>query len=347
MKKINTLMSHLNEKVILTPEQLKELYPCNERLQKQIAASRQTISSIIKGSDDRFLLVCGPCSIHDTKVAMQYACHLKKVADQIKDRIYLVMRVYFEKPRTTIGWKGFINDPYIDNSFDIETGLKIARHLLLELSQLGIPLATETLNPYTPAYLADLFSWMAIGARTTESQTHREIASGLSMPVGFKNSTHGNLDTAINAIITSAIPHCFVSISQKGRVCLLQTPGNPDGHIILRGGITPNYDSQSISKCEHTMIQAGLYPAIMVDCSHDNSNKDYRQQPKIAKSVVIQRKIGNRSIIGLMLESNLYEGNQPFEPSSKGRRYGVSLTDACISWETTEALLKELYKELS
>jgi 3-deoxy-7-phosphoheptulonate synthase len=256
------------------------------------------------------------------------------------------MRVYFEKPRTTVGWKGLINDPHMDGSFDVEGGLKIARRLLVELVNMGLPLATEALDPNSPQYLGDLFSWSAIGARTTESQTHREMASGLSMPVGFKNGTDGSLATAINAMRAAAMPHRFVGINQAGQVCLLQTQGNPNGHVILRGGKAPNYGPEDVAKCEKEMTQAGLKPSLMVDCSHGNSNKDYRRQPAVAESVVAQIKDGNRSIIGLMIESNIHEGNQSSEQPRCDMKYGVSVTDACISWETTDALLRELDKDL-
>ena len=256
------------------------------------------------------------------------------------------MRVYFEKPRTTVGWKGLINDPHMDGSFDVEGGLKIARRLLVELVNMGLPLATEALDPNSPQYLGDLFSWSAIGARTTESQTHREMASGLSMPVGFKNGTDGSLATAINAMRAAAMPHRFVGINQAGQVCLLQTQGNPNGHVILRGGKAPNYGPEDVAKCEKEMAQAGLKPSLMVDCSHGNSNKDFRRQPAVAESVVAQIKDGNRSIIGLMIESNIHEGNQSSEQPREAMKYGVSVTDACISWETTDALLRELDKDL-
>ena len=312
----------------------------------QIAHARQTISDIIAGRDPRLLVVCGPCSIHDPEAAIEYARRFKALAAEVSDSLYLVMRVYFEKPRTTVGWKGLINDPHMDGSFDVEGGLKIARRLLVELVNMGLPLATEALDPNSPQYLGDLFSWSAIGARTTESQTHREMASGLSMPVGFKNGTDGSLATAINAMRAAAMPHRFVGINQAGQVCLLQTQGNPNGHVILRGGKAPNYGPEDVAKCEKEMAQAGLKPSLMVDCSHGNSNKDFRRQPAVAESVVAQIKDGNRSIIGLMIESNIHEGNQSSEQPREAMKYGVSVTDACISWETTEALLRELDKDL-
>jgi 3-deoxy-7-phosphoheptulonate synthase len=335
-----------DEQVLITPEQLKTAFPLTSEQEAQIAQSRQTISNIIAGRDPRLLVVCGPCSIHDPEAALEYARRFKTLAAEVSDSLYLVMRVYFEKPRTTVGWKGLINDPHMDGSFDVEAGLKIARRLLVELVSMGLPLATEALDPNSPQFLGDLFSWSAIGARTTESQTHREMASGLSMPVGFKNGTDGSLATAINAMRAAAMPHRFVGINQAGQVCLLQTQGNPDGHVILRGGKAPNYSPADVAQCEKEMQQAGLKPSLMVDCSHGNSNKDYRRQPAVAESVVAQIKDGNRSITGLMIESNIHEGNQSSEQPRCDMKYGVSVTDACISWEATEALLCEIDSDL-
>lgn len=336
----------IDEQILITPNQLKMEFPLAPEQELQIAQSRQTIADIIAGRDPRLLIVCGPCSIHDPEAAIEYAHRLKALAAEVSDTLYLVMRVYFEKPRTTVGWKGLINDPHMDGSFDIQAGLKIGRRLLLDLVNMGLPLATEALDPNSPQYLGDLFSWAAIGARTTESQTHREMASGLSMPVGFKNGTDGSLATAINAMRAAAMPHRFVGINQAGQVCLLHTQGNPHGHVILRGGKTPNYSAQDVEKCEKEMAQAGLKPSLMVDCSHGNSNKDYRRQPAVAESIVEQIKAGNRSIIGLMIESNIYEGNQSSEQPRSEMKYGVSVTDACISWETTDALLRKMNQDL-
>ncbi|WWP00159.1 MAG: 3-deoxy-7-phosphoheptulonate synthase [Candidatus Dasytiphilus stammeri] len=346
----NAALNHYNKiykKLILTPKELKKSYPCNEKLKLQISNFRKSISEIINGSDHRLLIICGPCSIHNLQSAIEYAKKFKKLSDKLHDSIYMIMRVYLEKPRTSIGWKGLLNDPYLDNSFDIEAGLKISRKLLLELTKLGIPLATEVLSFHTIPYLEDLFSWMAIGARTTESQPHREMVSGLSMPVGFKNSTDGNFHKAINAIKTATVPHTFLSINEDGKISLLETYGNKNLHVILRGGDhKPNYDSESILECVDSMKTAGLYPSIIVDCSHDNSKRDYRCQSEVAKSVIIQRQMGNTFITGLMLESNLYEGNQSFELPLKEIHSGISLTDACISWKTTEILLENIYKTL-
>lgn len=335
-----------DEQILITPQELKNKFPLTAAQEAQIAASRQTISDIISGKDHRLLVVCGPCSIHDTKAALEYAHLLKTLSSDLQDRLYIVMRVYFEKPRTTVGWKGLINDPYMDNSFDLEAGLHIARRLLVELVDMGLPLATEALDPNSPQYLGDLFSWSAIGARTTESQTHREMASGLSMPVGFKNGTDGSLGTAINAMRAAAMPHRFVGINQSGQVCLLQTQGNPDGHVILRGGKKPNYGPEDVAQCEKEMLQAGLRPSLMIDCSHGNSNKDFRRQTGVAESAIAQIRDGNRSVIGLMLESHLHEGNQSSEQPKSDMRYGVSVTDACINWETTETLLRTIHQEL-
>ncbi|MCL6366023.1 3-deoxy-7-phosphoheptulonate synthase [Pectobacterium carotovorum subsp. carotovorum] len=335
------------EQILITPDELKAKFPLNDAEQRDIAQARATIADIIHGRDDRLLIVCGPCSIHDTDAALEYARRLQSLAAELNDRLYIVMRVYFEKPRTTVGWKGLINDPFMDGSFDVEAGLHIARGLLLELVNMGLPLATEALDPNSPQYLGDLFSWSAIGARTTESQTHREMASGLSMPVGFKNGTDGSLGTAINAMRAAAMPHRFVGINQTGQVCLLQTQGNIDGHVILRGGKKPNYSAQDVAECEKQMQEAGLRPALMIDCSHGNSNKDYRRQPLVVESGIEQIKAGNRSIIGLMLESHLNEGSQSSEQPRSDMRYGVSVTDACISWESTETLLRSVHHDLS
>ncbi|UDG79083.1 Phospho-2-dehydro-3-deoxyheptonate aldolase, Tyr-sensitive [Candidatus Ecksteinia adelgidicola] len=335
------------EKVLITPEELKTQFPLSLNNEYDITKSRKTIANILKGNDHRLLVVCGPCSIDDPNAALDYARHLKSLSDQLSDTLYIVMRVYFEKPRTTIGWKGLINDPYMDGSFDVEAGLHIARRLLLNLVNIGLPLATEALDPSSPQYLGDLFSWSAIGARTTESQTHREMASGLSMPVGFKNSTDGSLETAINAMCAAAMPHRFVGVNQAGQVCLLQTRGNPDGHVILRGGKIPNYNSLDVKICEKKMLSAGLHPSLMIDCSHGNSNKDYRRQLIVAQSIIDQIKKGNKSITGIMLESHLYEGNQSSEQSRERMRYGVSITDACISWESTKNLLHHMRHDLS
>lgn len=335
-----------NEKVLLTPKGLKQEFPLLEHLRKQIEESRKVISDIIHKRDKRQLIVIGPCSIHDPVSALEYAQKLKVLADKVSDKLYIVMRVYFEKPRTTVGWKGLINDPHLNGTFDVEKGLRIARKLLLDLAELGLPLATEALDPISPQYLADLFSWSAIGARTTESQTHREMASGLSMAVGFKNGTDGNLGVAINAMQASAMGHSFIGINQQGQVTVLQTKGNPDGHVILRGGKSPNFEAQYVQECEQALRKAGLPEAIMIDCSHGNSNKDYRRQPLVAENVLQQIVAGNQSIIGLMIESHLFAGNQSSEQPFEQMQYGVSITDACIDWQTTETLLTDFAETL-
>lgn len=336
----------VDEKVLITPAELKQKLPLPTVLRTQIETHRREISDIIHKKDNRLLVVIGPCSIHDPLAALDYAKRLKALSDELKDQLYIVMRVYFEKPRTTVGWKGLINDPKIDGSFDVEHGLHIARTLLLDLVEMGLPLATEALDPMTPQYLADLFSWSAIGARTTESQTHRELASGLSMAVGFKNGTDGSLGTAINAMKAASMGHSFIGINQQGQVNLLHTEGNPDGHVILRGGKTPNYASEFVQQCEAELKKAGLETAIMIDCSHGNSNKDYRRQPIVAEDATQQIVNGCQSIIGLMIESNINAGNQSAEQPVSEMKYGVSITDACIDWETTDSLLRKIAADL-
>jgi 3-deoxy-7-phosphoheptulonate synthase len=291
------------------------------------------------------LVVTGPCSIHDPIAAMDYAKRLKELQIQYKDSLYIVMRVYFEKPRTTVGWKGYINDPHLDDSFDLETGLIRGRELLLDLVEMELPTATEALDPISPQYLSDLISWAAIGARTVESQTHREMASGLSMPVGFKNGTDGNLNIALNALQSAASPHTFIGINQRGEVALVKTAGNPDGHIILRGGTKPNYDADSINAAVEQLTKFGLPTAIVVDCSHGNSNKDHNRQGQVAEAVVAQRQLGNKAIIGLMLESHINAGKQNIV-DGKAALYGVSVTDACIDWQTTSQLLAGLHLQM-
>jgi 3-deoxy-7-phosphoheptulonate synthase len=335
-----------DESVLITPAELKTKLSVSESALDFIEQSRQTIADIIHKRDHRLLVVCGPCSIHDVEQAKVYGQKLKQLAEELSDQLYIVMRVYFEKPRTTVGWKGLINDPNLDGSFEVEEGLHIARELLVDLVEEGIPLATEALDPISPQYLGDLFSWSAIGARTTESQTHREMASGLSMPVGFKNGTDGSLATAINAMQAAASGHKFMGVNPEGQVALLCTQGNPDGHVILRGGKQTNYDSVSVAECENEMAASGLPAALMVDCSHANSRKDFHRQPLVAKDVIHQIREGNQSIIGLMIESHLNEGNQSADLASSEMAYGVSITDACINWETTEQLLRFAHKEL-
>ena len=337
-----------SETVLITPAELKKQLPASDYVYRFINESREIVANIVHKKDPRFLVICGPCSIHDVKAAKEYAIKLKALHEEYKDTLYIVMRVYFEKPRTTVGWKGLINDPHMDDSFDIESGLKQARELLLFISELGLPIATEALDPISPQYLGDLFSWAAIGARTTESQTHREMASGLSMPVGFKNGTDGSLSTAVNAMQSASFPHRFMGINQKGQSALLQTNGNKDGHVILRGGGgKPNYDSVNVALAEQALSKANVEQILIVDCSHENSNKNHELQPLVAKDVFSQIIEGNKSIIGIMLESNINAGNQSADLPAADLKYGVSVTDACIDWESTEALLADASKLLA
>ena len=337
-----------DEEIMITPGELAVELPVTEHALTVINQSRQTISNIIHGHDPRLLVIADPCSIHDIDAAKEYARKLKDLHDQCNQNLFIVMRVYFEKPRTTVGWKGLINDPNIDGSFDIDAGLRKARELLIWLAELELPVATEALDPISPQYLAELFSWAAIAARTSESQTHREMASGLSMPVGFKNGTNGSLDIAINALQSAASGHNFLGINREGQVSVITTKGNPDGHVILRGGKQPNYDSVSISQCESQLEKAGLSAGLVVDCSHANSRKDYRNQPLVADNVFNQILEGNRSIIGIMLESHLNAGQQNATGKSATElAYGVSITDGCIDWQQTETLLKDAEQKLS
>jgi 3-deoxy-7-phosphoheptulonate synthase len=339
---------HVREFVrLLTPRELKAQRPMTDAASLTVANSRERIIRILRQQDSRLLVVVGPCSIHDEKGALEYAARLDVLRRDLADQMEIVMRVYFEKPRTTIGWKGLINDPHLDGSHDIGTGLKLARRLLLEITGMGLPTATEFLDPIVPQYLSELIAWAAIGARTTESQTHREMASGLSMPIGFKNATDGGMQVAIDAMGASRHPHSFLGIDEDGATSIVSTNGNPDSHIVLRGGRTrPNFDTESIREAQGKLAQAGLPPVLMVDCSHANSGKQHARQEDVWCSVVQQRVAGNRSLIGLMVESHLREGNQPFPTKPSKLRYGVSITDACISWETTERMLRWGYDEL-
>jgi len=330
-----------------TPAEVKLALPLDEPAEKFVLQSRQTVQDILDGRDPRLFAVVGPCSIHDIAAAHEYAEKLKVLADEISDTIVILMRVYFEKPRTTVGWKGLINDPDMDDSFHVEKGISMARELLLHLTKMGLPTATEALDPIMPQYLGDLITWTAIGARTTESQTHREMASGLSTPVGFKNGTDGSLDVAINALQSSRQSHHFMGINQEGRSAVFQTRGNAYGHTVLRGGGgRPNYDSVSIALCEQELEKAGLPKRIVVDCSHANSNKDHNLQPLVARDCVEQITAGNESIIGLMLESNLNAGNQKLTSDLSQLQYGVSVTDACIDWDTTVETLHQAHAML-
>lgn len=332
-----------SHRVLVTPEELKARLPATETARESVQHAREAVRAVLSGDDHRLLVVVGPCSIHDVAAAREYAERLRRLAGEVGDSLLLVMRAYFEKPRTTVGWKGLINDPHLDDTFCIDEGLALARRLLLDIAELGLPLSTEALDPITPQYLQDLIAWSAIGARTTESQTHREMASGLSCAVGFKNGTDGSLDVAVNALQSVARPHRFLGIDPDGKVAVLHTRGNRFAHIVLRGGSQgPNYDAGSIAACEAALAKLPGRPNIMVDCSHANAAKDHRRQPAVARAVRDQIVAGNESIIGLMIESHLHEGNQAMTGGPASLRYGVSITDPCIDWETTEALLQEL-----
>jgi 3-deoxy-7-phosphoheptulonate synthase len=336
-----------DERILISPTDLKRHLPNSPEGEELVWNARQTIKKILTREDKRLLVVTGPCSIHDIDAAKEYAKRLKELHEELSDSLYIVMRIYFEKPRTTVGWKGLINDPYMDDSFRIEEGLHKARQLLLWLAEMGLPAATEALDPISPQYLSDLFAWSAIGARTTESQTHREMASGLSMPVGFKNGTDGGLTVAINALKSVSQPHSFLGINQQGQVTVIKTTGNVCGHVILRGGDQPNYDSVHVALCEEALRKAGLPETIMIDCSHGNSSKKPELQPLVAENVSNQILEGNKSIIGIMLESHLQAGNQSIPADVSKLEYGVSVTDACIDWETTEKLLRDMAGKLA
>ena len=330
------------QEVLPTPYEVKDRLPAPPAVKDTVADSRRHIEAILNRDDHRLLVVVGPCSIHDVDAARDYAARLAEVARETRDTLYVVMRAYFEKPRTTVGWKGLINDPHLDDTFHIEKGISVARNLLIEIAAMGLPLSTEALDPITPQYLQDLISWSAIGARTTESQTHREMASGLSSAVGFKNGTDGGLEVAINALQSVSSPHRFLGINQSGQVSIIETRGNANAHIVLRGGHQgPNFDRQSIADCEAALSDAKLGSNIMVDCSHANSNKDHTLQPGVARDIAQQIVEGNQSVIGLMIESNIGAGNQKMVPGVD-LEYGVSVTDACIDWDETAALLREL-----
>ncbi len=331
---------------LITPGQLKEKLPIPETARQTVIKGRQDIQNILDGSDPRLLVITGPCSIHDEASAMAYAEKLCAIRDEIRKTICLVMRIYFEKPRTTTGWKGLINDPFLDGTCCIEAGIEKARRLLIEINQMGLPAATEMLDPIIPQYISGLVSWAAIGARTTESQTHREMASGLSMPVGFKNGTDGTLTAAVNALQASRAPQCFLGIDPMGRSSIVKTTGNPFGHLVLRGGDHPNYDPLSIKAALSLLNQRKLFPAVVVDCSHDNSGQDHTGQPHVFQSVLEQRLAGQSGIIGMMLESHLNEGSQQFKSSGHPLAYGVSITDKCMSWETTSRLLHAAHEKL-
>ncbi|MBD2812710.1 3-deoxy-7-phosphoheptulonate synthase AroG [Xenorhabdus sp. Vera] len=326
---------------LLPPVALLEKFPATEDSAVTVHKARESIHNILIGEDDRLLVVIGPCSIHDPQAALEYAGRLNKLREELKTDLEIVMRVYFEKPRTTIGWKGLINDPNMDCSFNINDGLRTARKLLLEINNMGLPTAGEFLDMITPQYLADLMSWGAIGARTTESQVHRELASGLSCPVGFKNGTDGTIKVAIDAINSASSPHCFLSVTKWGHSAIVNTTGNRDCHIILRGGKEPNYSAEHVSAVKEGLEKAGLAPSVMIDFSHANSSKQFKRQIDVGADVCAQISGGEDAIIGVMVESHLVEGNQSLE-SGEPLVYGQSVTDACIGWEDTETLLRQL-----
>ena len=333
---------------LTSPSAIKEELPVPDQVANTVIQGRKDVENILSGKDKRLMVIAGPCSIHDTDAALEFAKNMKHLRDEVGDKINLIMRVYFEKPRTTVGWKGLINDPFLDSTYNMDEGLRRARSLLIDINDMGLPTATEILDPITPQYIAGLLTWVAIGARTTESQTHREMASGLSMPVGFKNGTDGSLTSAINATQAAGAPQHFLGIDPNGASAVVSTTGNPFGHIVLRGGPTPNYDPVSVGKAQDRLKEKGLLDAVIIDCSHDNSGQKYKGQSFVFKSAVDQRMDGNDRIVGLMLESNLYEGNQKCkcDGDAANLKYGISITDECISWETTVKLIKCAYDRL-
>ena len=333
--------------LLITPEALKREMPLSEKAANTVLAGRETVRNILDGKDHRVFLVLGPCSIHDVKAAHEYAERLKALSDEVADTLYIIMRVYFEKPRTTVGWKGLINDPFMDDSFKIQDGLHIGRRLLLDLNEMGLSCATEALDPMSPQYLHDLIAWSAIGARTTESQTHREMSSGLSSPVGFKNGTDGGMKVAINALLSMSNPHSFLGMDGAGKIAIINTNGNPYGHVVLRGGDgKPNYDAVSVALAERELEKAGIAQNIMVDASHANSNKDPGLQPMVMENVSQQIIDGNESIVGMMIESHLKFGRQDIPKELSQLEYGKSVTDGCIDWATTETAVRKMHAQL-
>jgi 3-deoxy-7-phosphoheptulonate synthase len=332
---------------IRTPRYISARLPITEDISEHVTSARDVIKGILDGRDKRFLMVIGPCSIHDPDAAIEYAHRLKELSKQVSETQYFVVRIYFEKPRSTIGWKGLINDPHMDGSHDIDEGLYIARKLLLDVNAIGLPTSTEMLDPFTPQFTADLISWSAIGARTVESQTHREMASGLSMPVGFKNTTDGSVDVAIDAMKAAAHPHSFIGINDDGMASIVKTTGNPYVHIVLRGGEgRPNFDRVSVERVISRLKREELRSKILIDCSHGNSFKDHTKQPLVLKDVLRQRNDGNDDIIGVMFESNLKAGNQPIPANLSDLKYGVSVTDKCVDWETTVEMVNMTHEYL-
>lgn len=332
-----------SQELLITPQQLKVEVPMSAAARQSVADSRQVIRNILDGKDHRIFIVVGPCSIHDIDAAMDYAKRLKKLADEVSDTLYIVMRVYFEKPRTTVGWKGLINDPYLNDTFKIQEGLHIGRKLLLDIAELGLPTSTEALDPISPQYMQDCIAWSAIGARTTESQTHRELASGLSSAVGFKNGTDGGLEVAMNALGSASKPHRFLGMNNQGQVSIIHTSGNPYAHAVLRGGSNgPNYDATHIGLCEQELEKIKAPLNIMVDCSHANSSKKPELQPLVMDNITTQIQQGNQSIVALMIESHINAGKQSIPDKLDELAYGVSITDGCIGWETTETAIRTM-----
>ena len=328
---------------LLAPNQLLNKLPLTETAAALVTQTRDRIRNIMHNEDDRLLVIVGPCSVHDVEAAYDYAQKLVTLRDKFSDQLEVVMRVYFEKPRTSIGWKGLINDPHLDGSYDINEGLRLARKLLLDLAELGLPSATELLDPITPQYIADVIAWTAIGARTTESQTHREMASGLSMPIGFKNNTNGSLDAAANAMLSASQPHHFLGINDDGHASIVSTTGNADGHLVLRGGKQgPNYAQDHVENAAQELIKKDLNPRIMVDCSHANANKDHNRQIAVLDNIAQQVREGSQHLLGVMIESHLVEGKQPIQKKLDQLVYGQSITDACVNFDTTADMLEQL-----
>ncbi len=346
MKKTNNLRI-VSVKPLISPEKLKTALPASDVCSKTVVETRSMIDDILNKKNPRLLAIVGPCSIHNSETALQYAEKLNLLRKRIESRILVVMRVYFEKPRTTIGWKGLITDPHLDGSYDIDTGLKTARKLLIDINRIGLPCGSEMLDPIIPQYISDLISWAAIGARTTESQTHREMASGLSMPTGFKNGTSGNLQLAVDALESARHPHSFIGIDSTGKTSVFKTRGNMASHVILRGGRSgPNYYEENVEEAEKLISARNIDPALIIDCSHANSGKEYRKQSRVLTSVIDQKKRGRDSIVGFMLESNIEAGNQKIPEDKERLKFGVSVTDGCIGWEETEKILLGAFDRL-
>ena len=332
---------------LISPVELIKEMPLTTETEAAVLSGRRQIQAVLRGDDPRFLVITGPCSVHDEDAALDYASRLKALSDELSERILIVMRVYFEKPRTTVGWKGLIYDPHLDDTFDINEGIRKARSLLMKVSELGLPTGTEFLDPIVPQYLAGLVSWAAIGARTTESQTHRQMASGLSMPVGFKNGTDGSAQVAVDAMISARAEHAFLGIDHFGQTCIIHTNGNPYGHLVLRGGNSgPNFGSDAILQANELLSKSGVPSQLLVDCSHGNSNKDHKRQSIALQDIIEQRVAGNSNVIGCMLESNINAGNQKLGNNLSELQYGVSVTDACIDWSETEELLRWAYDRM-